>query len=66
MGSQALPHVGGRIQDRPCLEAWRRAPGDVARGPHLECLEHPAPPEVLPMKQAPVSVKVCAHDNLTY
>ena len=33
--------------------AWRHR----RRGAHLERLEHPAPPEVLPMKQGPVPVK---------
>ena len=32
---------------------------------HPERLEHPAPPEVLPMKQGPVPVKVSARDTLT-
>ena len=32
-------------------------PGDTGRGARPERLEHPAPPEVLPMKQGPVLLK---------
>ena len=40
-----------------CLQAWRRTPGDAGRDTCLERLEHPAPPEVLPMKQGPEPMK---------
>ena len=45
------------VQGRPHLQAWRRAPGDTRRGTYPKRLEHPAPTEVLPMKQGPEPVK---------
>ena len=57
--------MGGPVQDRLCRQAWRHAPGDAGRDPHPERLEHLAPPEVLPMKQGLVPVKVSARDTLS-
>ena len=53
------------VTGRRRLQAWCRVPRDAGWDPHPECLEHPTPPEVLPMKQGPVPVKVSARDTLT-
>ena len=54
-----VQNVPGILDGYPilCLQAWRRVPRDAGRDTYPERLEHPAPPEVLPMKQGPEPVK---------
>ena len=51
--------VPGVLDGHPVLrlQALRRVPGDAGHGTRPERLEHPTPPEVLPMKKGPVPVK---------
>ena len=49
--AQALSHVGGPVQGCSCFQARLRALGDSGGSAGPECMEHPAPPEVLPLKR---------------
>src|SRR3954464_10027630 len=63
--AQALSHVGGPVQGCSCFQAWLRALGDSGGGADPKHMEHPAPPEVLPLKgPEPVKKANACEDRL--
>src|SRR3954471_6441775 len=65
--AQALSHVGGPVQGCSCFQAWLRALGNSIGGADPERVEHPAPPEVLPLKgPEPVKKANACEDRLFF